>query len=188
MTNEDFFFQVPLYIKNNEIEYSTLYILRRDIRTCFGFNPNDNSKIKYQVLFPGTMAIMAGIDLLSKFHYTDINVKGNKVSDRFKKFVSKYIDFANQEILFQLRNSLLHSFGLYSKDKYGNEYNFILNQNPTTLISSTDNKNYNISIVKLFEKFEESIISYKLDLSKDNELQKNFDQMILKYGQIGIKK
>jgi len=188
MTQIDFFFQEPTNLLEHQVSFSTLYLLRRDIRTCFGYNPNDNSRINYQALFPGAMATMAGIDLLSKFLCTDNNVPGNKSGDRFKKYVVNYIDETNQEILYQLRNSLLHSFGLYSKDNQGKEYNFILNNNSKEFISFLDNKNYYISIVKLMEKFENSIHEYKLDLSKDISLQNNFNEMILKYGQIGMAK
>lgn len=188
MTPIEFFFQNPRNFNAHQREYSTLFLLRRDILTSFGINPNDNSEIKYKVLFPGTMAIMAGIDLLSKFQFTDNDVKGNKSSDRFKGYIKKYIDNSNKEVLYQLRNSLLHSFGLYSKDCNGNEYNFILNQSPTTFIYTTDNRNYHISIVKLLENFENSINSYREDLLNDKGLQTNFNQMFLKYGQIGIQK
>lgn len=188
MTPIEFFFQDPKDFNKHQGAYSTLFLLRRDILTSFGINPNDNSKVEYQVLFPGTMAIMAGIDLLSKFLFTDNDVQGNKSGDRFKGYVDKYIDATNKEVLYQLRNSLLHSFGLYSKDRQGKEYNFILNQNPTSFVSATDNKNHYVSIVKLLEKFENSISSYRADLSSDIGLQTNFNHMFLKYGQIGIQK
>lgn len=188
MTPMEFFFQDPRDFNEHQGAYSTLFLLRRDILTSFGINPNDNSKIKYQVLFPRAMAIMAGIDLLSKFYFTDNDVQGNKSGDRFKGYIDKYIDTTNKEVLYQLRNSLLHSFGLYSKDRQGKEYNFILNQSPTSFISTTDYRNYYISIVKLLEKFENSIISYSAELSNDSVLQTNFNQMFVKYGQIGIQK
>ncbi|MDD3033055.1 MAG: hypothetical protein PHT25_00530 [Bacteroidales bacterium] len=188
MSTIEFFFQDPTDFNEHQSSFSTLFLLRRDILTSFGINPNDNSRIQYQVLFPGTMAIMAGIDLLSKFHFTDSNVHGNKSGDRFKGYVSKYIDCTNQEILYQLRNSLLHSFGLYSKDKKGKEYNFILLQDTSTFISTTDNRNYYISILNLLSKFDESINNYKADLLISNQLRKNFSDMFTKYGQIGIPK
>ena len=188
MTPIEFFFQAPSEFNENQGSYSTLFLLTRDILTSYGINPNDNSKIDYQVLFPGTMAIMAGIDLLSKFYFTDNAVQSNRTGGRFKGFVDRYIDNTNKEVLYQLRNSLLHSFGLYSKDKNGNEYYFTLNHDPITFIYSEDKRNYVISIVKLLEKFEDSISSYLVDLSFDTELQKNFYQMYEKYGQIGIRK
>lgn len=187
MSTFELFFQNPNDFNDKQGVYSTLFLLRRDILTSFGINPNDNSKVEYQVLFPGTMAIMAGIDLLSKFYFTDNETNGNKSGDRFKGFIKKYIDNVGHEVLYQLRNSLLHSFGLYSKDRQGREYNFILNQNTDSFINKIDDKNYLISINILRDYFESSIQKYMQDILNDQELKTNFELMFIKYGYIGIK-
>ena len=187
MSTFELFFQNPNDFNDKQEVYSTLFLLRRDILTSFGINPNDNSKVEYQVLFPGTMAIMAGIDLLSKFHFTDNETNGNKSGDRFKGFIKKYIDNDGHEVLYQLRNSLLHSFGLYSKDRQGREYNFILDQNTDSFINKIDDKNYLISINILRDYFESSIQKYMQDVLNDQELKTNFELMFVKYGYIGIK-
>lgn len=187
MTQFELFFQEPNDFDKKQQEYSTLFLLRRDILMSFGVNPNDYSKINYQVLFPGTMAIMAGIDLLSKFCYTDVNITGNYSADRFKKFVATYIDNQNQEILYQLRNSLLHSFGLYSEDRSGKIYNFTLNQSALDFITSSDGRNYSISVSLLLDKFEQSVRQYQQDVLADINLKNNFNLMFPKYGCIGIK-
>lgn len=188
MNKHEFFFQNPKYLPDNQKVFSTLFLLRRDIFTSFGINPNDNSKIGFQVLFPGTMAIMAGIDLLSKFYCTEDEIPGNKSGDRFKKFVSNYIDTDNTETIYQLRNSLLHSFGLYSKDRNGNEYNFILDQNMISFIQKIDGKNYIISIRILLDRFENAILKYSNDILNNDLLITNFNQMFENYGQICVKK
>ena len=188
MNKVEFFFQNPKEFNESQGVYSTLFLLRRDILTCFGVNPNDNSKLEYRSILPGIIAIMAGIDLLSKFHFTDKENIGNKSGDRFKNFVSKYIDNENKEVLYQLRNSLLHSFGLYSKDKHGKEYNFILEFFRDQLIFKVDEINYIISIKELHKKFEDSIHKYMNDIINDDILKENFDHMYHKYGVIGIAK
>ena len=79
MTDLEFFFKYEEDI-SGKTTFSNLNLLRRDIYTCFNINPNDlQSTIGSSALWPGTMLILAGIDL----------------------------------------NALLHSFGLYSKDKSG---------------------------------------------------------------------
>ncbi|MBC8052028.1 MAG: hypothetical protein H7Y13_03090 [Sphingobacteriaceae bacterium] len=187
MNQIDFFFQRPNDFNEKQQAYSILFLLRRDILTSFGINPNDNSKIEFQVLFPGTMAIMAGIDLLSKFYFTDNDTKGNKSGDRFKGYVAKYIDSQNQEILYQLRNSLLHSFGLYSKDRNGKVYNFILDRGNNLIVKKLDDTNYVISVILLLNSFESSIQKYKKDILAEPNLMENFILMLPKYGGIGIK-
>lgn len=188
MNHLEVFFQEPNNFDDNQDVFSTLFLLRRDTLTCFGINPNNYDRIEYQAIFPGTMAILAGIDLLAKFYYTDNEISGNFSSDRFKKFVLQYIDNKNQEVIYQLRNSLLHSFGLYSKDKKENEYNFILDRGKSELINQIDTKNFVISVDLLRAKFENSIALYKADLVNNLKLKTNFELMIPKYGYIGIKK
>ena len=72
------------------------------------------------------MAVMAGVDLVAKF----LEGKDNtSVGGRFRKFLEQCFKLASQsdrEIIYQLRNSLLHSFGLYSEDSTGRIYRFSL--------------------------------------------------------------
>lgn len=64
---------------------------------------------------------MAGIDLLAKFHVNNDAIGG--VGARYRGFLSEYITkdhtptSANNEALYQFRNSLLHSFGWYSRTR-----------------------------------------------------------------------
>ena len=62
-----FFFFNPRVSIGLTGRFSILYLLRRDIRTCFGLDPNSDQPIGFRALFPAAMATMAGIDLLSKF-------------------------------------------------------------------------------------------------------------------------
>lgn len=182
MTNQQIFFKNPQSFSVNDKAHSTLFLLRRDITVCFRRNPNDNTETQCQALFPGTMAIMAGIDLLAKFHYGD-NI--NKSRERFIKFAEKYIDNTNTETIYQLRNSLLHSFGLYSKDRKGKKYIFSLNQDKHKLITNTENL-YSVNINILWEKFELAIEKYQKDLENDFKLQRYFEDAFSKYGLLTI--
>ncbi len=89
------------------------------------------------------MGICAGIDLLGKF-FVGNDDKGG-VGKRFRNFLITYFSVPQNdaETLYQLRNSLLHSFGLYSEvtDKAGKVvqiYKFVLYGNTRTLITPID--------------------------------------------------
>ncbi|RZA01145.1 MAG: hypothetical protein EOP47_11770, partial [Sphingobacteriaceae bacterium] len=107
----DFFFK-PSTDEPIGPEFSSLYLLRRDIFTALGYDPNTMEAINYRVLWPGVMCILAGIDLLGKYLAgDDVN---SSVSERFRNYYEKYFDNKHEyEIVYQLRNSMLHSFGLY---------------------------------------------------------------------------
>jgi hypothetical protein len=127
--------------------------------------------------------VMAGIDLLGKFLYSDV---ANEVSKRFKNVVSNKMKLGYQEELYQLRNSLLHSFGLFSEGKNGKVYRFTLTRGKHILVDSLPNDVYEIDIYKLWNAFEEVIETYRLELIDDVELQKTFTKMLPKYGGIEI--
>ena len=103
----DFFFKNPHEFTDEPGKKSILYLLRRDIMTCFGLDANTNEPIPSAAFFPGTMATMAGIDLLAKFY--EGNDDTNTAKKRFKAFVQEYIDSGNEERIYQLRNALIVS-------------------------------------------------------------------------------
>ena len=106
-------------------DYGVLYLLRRDVCVCLGRDPTSGVHTSHRALLPGAMAILVGIDLLAKFYK---GKQDSRVGDRFREFVCRYfqpISPGDEETIYQLRNSLLHSFGLYSKTKKG-EYHFLL--------------------------------------------------------------
>lgn len=188
--NKDLQNNISLFIRHpNDFEvrqgvHSTLYLLRRDASLCFGYDPNNNQKIQFEALFPATMAILAGIDLMAKFVYRDLP---NEVRERYIKYVSKYIDNSFQEEIYQLRNSLLHSFGLYSETRSGKIYHFVLTKGLDRLIVQASEKSYLVDIVGLWKKFESSIEDYHQDLIYSADLQQVFSDMFPKYGLIGIR-
>lgn len=180
----DLFFKSPSDFTGKSGVHSTLYLLRRDTSLCFGIDPNTGAKINFSAFFPGVMALLAGIDLVAKFNYGDA---GSGVSDRFKRYVSEYIDDSFREEIYQLRNSLLHSFSLRGQDRQGKLYNFILTRGLDTLIKKTPDNSLVVDITKLSHKFEESIGMYKKKMLESEVLQALFLEMFEKYGIVPVR-
>jgi len=161
-------------------EFSTLYLLRRDINQCF----------KNSLLWPTTMCILVGFDLLGKFYAGNDN--RGCVEERFENFLRAFVleNLENKkeieeevEVLYSLRNSMCHSFGLYD-----NKYHIVLNKDKKKFISlpqSETDKTYRISVYLLKEKFENGIENFKKTLTKPDKIAK-FDLMFDKYGSIWI--
>ena len=83
---------------------------------AWGINPDTGEDVSYRALWPGAMAMLAGIDLLAKF-FAGCDRPG-KVGERFLLFIEQFfvgMHSTDREVIYQLRNSLLHSFGLYSQ-------------------------------------------------------------------------
>ena len=150
--------------------FGTLYLLRRDISSCFS-----NS-----ILWPGTMCILAGFDLLGKFYAGNDDSK--KVGERFKSFLVDVVGCNSDEsnILYSLRNSMLHSFGLFDNNR-----RMILNRDEATFISERD-QSYHISVLLLKEKFELGIGNFKRIIRANIVAENNFNSMIGKYGILRI--
>lgn len=176
------FFKDPAIPPTPRGKFSVLYLLRRDISQCITTK---------QILWPATMAILAGIDLLGKFYAGE---DGQVVGQRFKNFVNRYfqpISPDDASTIYQLRNALLHSFGLYSKSgrKTSREYYFSLILPEAGRLVQQDPENpdmYLISIAALYDKFETAIRDYKKDVENDPVLRNNFSLMYPYYGAVGI--
>ena len=189
MSDINWFFQNPRSVPRPG-GLSQLYLLRRDIDTCFGTDPNTGGRIVYEAIWPGTMAILAGIDLLGKFLAgTD---KG-EVGKRFTNFVTRYLGLtkADGDIIYQLRNSLLHSFGLYSEksDHKGNvvaTYNFTLSRGAGMLAKHLNDDYYLVDVQCLRELFEQAVEKYEMELRDTSrqdyqDLNKKFSVMLSKH-------
>jgi hypothetical protein len=175
------FFRDPISLPAQFDEfYSVLYLLRRDINYCI---PVPEPKL----IWPATMAILAGIDLLAKFYAGED--KHGKVRQRFQNFVNEYfqpISSDDVETVYQLRNSLLHSFGLYSKSSK-QEYRFILIlPKAEPLVQQRPENVYLISITALYEKFEAAIRNYREDVERNPTLQDKFSRMFPNYGVVRV--
>jgi hypothetical protein len=175
---EMLFFEDPQAYRQPPGDFGVLYLLRRDINSC----------VETKIRWPGAMAILAGIDLLGKF------LAGGDdqgfVGGRFRAFVDKYftpIAPAEVDVLYQLRNSLLHSFGLYSKDSKGNIYRFQLVYGAGgSLLEQRGTRLFRIDLARLHSSFESAIKQYHCDLSADPDLQSKFMAMFPMYGAIPI--
>ena len=189
--NIDLFFKEPSEPPQIPGENGILYLLRRDILTCLGKNPNEPHKsICYQALFPAGMALLAGIDLLGKFAAGSDGI--GKAGCRFKEFLKTYGGLSepgkDNEILWQLRNALLHSFGLYSEKK---KFCLTMTENDSNLI--IENNGYcSVNLWALHQMLEKAIENYRCALNascnQGKQLLNNFDAVFEKYGCIEIGK
>ncbi|MBU2857062.1 hypothetical protein HF289_09340 [Acidithiobacillus ferrooxidans] len=185
-SNLNLFFKDPKTPKRIPNDFSVLYLLRRDVYQCMGIDPNTGCKTGNQAIWPGVMAILAGIDLLGKFYAGSDDI--GQAGPRFRDYIKKYfngIGPQDHETIYQLRNALLHSFGLYSKYR-NNVYRFILDQNLSSFITHTPPDKYIIDVRKLHCKFEESIDLYYTDLKNNQNLQNNLNAIFPNYGKIHI--
>lgn len=201
MSDIDWFFRSPRSDPRPGEKFSQLYLLRRDIDTCFGIDPNTGrflrivdsvtgGDITCQAIWPGTMAILAGIDLLGKIlSGSDQMGKGGK---RFINFGMRYLNLTRDDadLLYQLRNSLLHSFGLYTekteRGKVTATYNFVLSRGMGMLIKHLGNDYYCIDAQRLRELFEQALEKYEMELRDTShhdyqDLNKKFSVMLSKH-------
>ena len=132
------------------------------------------------------MAVMAGIDLLGKFLAG--SDKGS-VGKRFCRFLEDCFNMRNthdRETIHQLRNSLVHSFGLYSEHK-GTVYHFVLTESGSSpLVSTRPDDRYVVDVRVLHCEFEKAIEVYRTKLDRDAEWQKKFTDMFSLYGCVPI--
>ena len=179
----DLFFLCPRTEIKRRGRFGVLYLLRRDIDQCMGIDPNTGQGGGPTALWPGAMAMLAGVDLLAKFFAGSDKVRGN--GQRFLKFLECCSDLKNaddRDLIYQLRNSLMHSFGLYSKGK-----RFILTSGGATeLVSKPKPDQYSIDLPILHQKFKEAVSLYREKLNGDEELGTKFDKMFANYGYINI--
>jgi hypothetical protein len=186
--NADLFFEDPSVYRPPPGTYGILYLLRRDILTCLGRDPGSGQPIQHQTLWPGAMAVLAGVDLLAKF--LDGSDAPRKVGQRFRRFLGRYFDLVSadeEETLYQLRNSLLHSFGLYSTH-HGHTYRFTVTADNGPLLCNAQGDRYLIDLLTLHARFEAGVANYRADLDTDAGLQANFGAVFPDYGttRIGI--
>lgn len=175
--DESLFFTDPQIEPSLPGEFSTLYLLRRDTQRC----------LAQEILWPGAMCVMAGIDLLGKFF--DGRDSGGS-GRRFRGFVSRYFHLTtpDAEALYQLRNALLHSFGLFSAARTGS-YGFQLRAegNHARIVEHLPRSVVKIDLLSLWHGFEAAVNEYRNDLQTDRKLQKNFHVMFPRYGKIPIR-
>jgi len=183
---EALFFEDPLVYRAPPGQFGILFLLRRDINSCLGAEAGAQNRTAHQIQWPGAMGVLAGIDLLAKFYAGE---DGQGVGSRFRAFVQRFfhIPTAEAEILYQLRNSMLHSFGLYSRGQSGAVYRFnLISRGGRPLIRHTPPEHYLVDVIALHEDFENAVEEYRQALGGDTDLQQNFVAMFPNYGAIHI--
>ena len=132
------------------------------------------------------MGIFAGIDLLAKFLAGEDDFR--HCGRRFKSFVKKYFHLRDpdeeSEVLWQLRNSMLHSFGPYST-----QYRFVIVAGaggPYPLFKPLAPAGYEVELITLHTMFEKAIEAYRQDVAKNSELQGKFMTIFPNYGPTSI--
>ncbi len=181
----DLFFREPSTIDPKATAQSTLHLLRRDIIQCLGRNPTTGQPMMdFPALWPATIGILIGIDLLAK-HFAGSDKKGT-AGKHFRSFFDKYFPTQTSddaEVIWQLRNALIHSFGMRSYHaKSGKDYKFRMDVRSGALIERTHD--YLISLPTLHSCFESAIRNYREELNADSKLQANFTKMFALYGSV----
>ena len=189
----DWFFAPPEPEQFGEAR-STLHMLRREVQDCFigTVLPEDQviaeAHINPHRLFATMMVLMAGIDLLAKM-YAGSDDKGH-VRSRFVEFSRKYVVVGRgdaeeraQALYLGLRNPLVHSFTLHSEEYTMRLVLFQADDAPVWLRRS-DVKQVIVSIAGVFKGFVRAVNEYERDLRADTELQRRFETMFEKYGEI----
>jgi len=154
-----------------------------------GKDPTSLAPIKFQARWPGIMTIMTGIDLLGQ--YLEGNDCAEGTGRRFKRFLKKFagVNKKDRNILYQLRNALIHSFGLYTRDSVGIEYIFTLTSvEKSEIIEYGGNNVYIIGDIPLHQKFETAVKKYRVELLNNSILQKNFEALFSHYSAVYITK
>jgi hypothetical protein len=189
----DLFFEPPQqHNRPAPTDYGVLHLLRRDVCSCLGLDPATGRRAIPipPALWPGGMAILAGVDLLAKFYAGD-DAQG-AVGRRFKAFVSKYFPVTadEAETIYQLRNALLHSFGLYSTKRRRDGtvirvYKFILTgAGGVPFVQQPRADFYQLDLIVLHQKFEQAVNDYATELDAQAPLQTKFQIMFPYYGVI----
>lgn len=200
-----------------QVQLSVLYLLRRDAAQLFGFNPNtydvrENprpSLYRESALWPAAMVVFSGIDLLAKFDAStdeeqmpsgtqENNAWRFSSNRRFQTFISRYmnLDQDEAEMIFQLRNALMHSFSLFARRRRGNggTFNFVLAQrNGSRLLQWREVGRQRDCIVYLFElhrRFERAVIDYtsiyEERLLSSSAERRIFGELLTRYGFIDV--
>lgn len=186
-TDADIFFLSPRTKIGVPNWFGVLYLLRRDIDLCMGIDPDTGLAVSYRAEWPGAMAILAGIDLLAKF-FAGSDERG-KVGERFSDFLKEFFvgtSEIDRNVIYQLRNSLLHSFGLYSKDKNTTYRFFLTGDKSRPLVAHRPPDQYWVDLRALHGEFEKAVAVYELALDADQKLQVKFAAMFGNYGKIHI--
>lgn len=190
------FFMDPWDRPGDGAPYGVLWALRRDIRVCLGYDANSPDKTApvtgFQVLWPGVMCIFAGVDLLAKFWAGSDSTKPGEVGQRFRDFLQSYSHLRAEEaqVVWELRNSLLHSFSVRSPGETP-KHTFVLTADKKGRrgsVNSESNGRHVVDIRTLHDKFEGAVARYREQVEDESEtgLRKKFSDMPERYGMFSV--
>ena len=136
------------------------------------------------------MAVLAGIDLVAKFYAN--NDQGGQVGTRYTTFVRERITHTHAnpdedaQTIYQLRNSMLHSFGLFSQAR-SRTYRFSLIQGLGDILLANDpnnNEHWIVNISVLQRRFEAALEACRLALVAGTAPFSFSQDLFKKYGWI----
>jgi hypothetical protein len=205
--NIEFFFADPSTSRSTHPrgdQFSVLYLLRRELLETQGYDPNvrDAEDTAWKAgaqhrLFASLSLMFTGIDLIAKFEQGD---KSGGVAARFQGFLKSSegggLDDHAAELLYAVRCSLLHAFGVPDDDalaKLGMKQIAIAQRRmaSTTLgVGSvsvrTNGEVAEVYIDGMYRVLLDAVDNYRNSLfGRSSQPARNqFDQMFAKYGTI----
>jgi hypothetical protein len=183
----EFFFRDP-DLDEDPNNNSQLYLLRRDINRCLC--QNRVCKNTEKILWPATLSIFSGIDLLATY-YNNLQYKIDSHNEKkFKRFILDYFYLEDELInaLYRFRCAIIHNYGLVATNK-GEVYRFDFNYLETDkeLIKKLGTRYYYVSLYILDIKFRKAVDSLKQHLLDEKNLPiyiDSIDQLSNYYGEI----
>lgn len=192
----DFFFTDPTVNpcahRRPNGEVSVLYLSRREVQETLADIKSivsESELLKYdrRRLFASSMLMLAGIDLLAKFADGSDSTGPGDIGCRFRAFVEKYMKLpADQaKVLWRVRNSLPHSFGLYDRDK-GKKIALTggkagIPTEPSAIVTQLPTE-YQVSVEYLYLGYVQAIQGYNSAIPGTAKLEGNFARLFGHYG------
>lgn len=184
----EFFFEKPDFHAGCPTPFSQLLLCRLHINICYGVDPENETK----TVWPGTMAILAGIDLLGLFY----SGKTSNTNKTFRNFCEDFLGLTEDEAitLYMLRCAMMHTFGLFSKctleEKRNYKYWFETYYGDKSFFIEpikTDGKNlyFKVSFSTLYDKFFIAIDDFHNKLKTDKILRQKFSRTFSKSSVLG---
>jgi len=179
--------------ERDKISFGTLYLLRRElVETGFSVEKiQPESVFSARPLekrpFASTMLTCTGIDLLGKFlagHDADDDRNQkcqSRNGQRFKAFCKRFLHISEEEMLWELRNSMMHSFGLYLSARTNRTYR-LTSDLDGQVVKRIEGENWQISASSLYWAFIAGVEEYEQAVRANYRLEENFARMFPKYG------
>jgi hypothetical protein len=190
----DLFFREPILEPDGSVQ-GTLYLLRREIQDCLIGKVVPESQViaesqkERHRLFATVMVIMAGIDLLAKFHAgsDEQGQVGTRIRTFARDFIFDGLPSAERfsEVLYEgCRNPILHSFTLHNK-----RFKITLTDGFTHGVIRTVRGEpdwFVLSVEGLYVAFASGVKAYERQVRTSLEARENFAKMFPYYGSIGM--